>query len=285
MKKFYASVWGMLSATLLFAQQFCPNGTPAVRHITYQNGVCAVYVDKMIPNAPVTLFGPGLTVIPTVSGNLVTTDASGYACFVYPCGQFPLRVSTCSQSGCCSVLIPAAAPLPVKLTTFSGRMQQNGAVLLNWASDFELESYKYSIERSTDGYTYTEIGNLAAAGSSYKSISYSFTDNNFSGVAFYRLKMIDIDGRSELSKVVYVNSKGTGGKILKVFPNPFRSDVQLIGINTADINAGTIRVFNTTGQQVPYRMTGSNAITISEAAPAGVYIVRFKEQVFKLVKE
>lgn len=294
MKKIYLTS-GLVFIALLFtqknfAQAACPGPTPpVVRNYTYViNGqqVCAVYVENMMHNSPVTLFGPGLSVIPTVSGTPVTTDATGFACYIFPCNQTPVRVTTCNVQGCCSALVPAASILPVRLTKFTARLLNDNTVSLDWTTVAELNSNKYVVERSVDGKNFTAVGELAAAGNSASSLSYKFSDKlpAPSGY-FYRLNQVDIDGKNEYSKVVYVNSGKSKGTVTSVFPNPFQSDVQLVGITPADLNSKNVRVFNIAGQQVRYRISGANAIAIDDNNPKGIYILKVNEQTFKLVKQ
>ncbi len=293
MKKIYLSS-GLLFALVLFSQSLfaqaaCPGpNPPVVRHYTYViNGqqVCAVYVENMLPNSPVQLFGPGLVAIPTASGTPVSTDATGFACYIYPCDRVPVRVTSCNTPGCCSALVPAASLLPVRLTKFVGRLAADNVVSLDWATAAELNSNKYVIERSVDGKTFEKIGELGAAGNSATTISYQFTDKlPAAGAYFYRLKQIDIDEKFEYSKVVYVNSGKAKGTVTSVFPNPFQSDIQLVGISTADLNAKNVRLFNIAGQQVRYRIAGANAIAIDDNSPKGIYILKVNDQTFKLIK-
>jgi hypothetical protein len=124
-------------------------------------------------------------------------------------------------------------------------------------------------------------------------LNYGFNDEQGgNGTAYYRLKMVDIDGKSEYSTVVYVNNrKGASTEILSVFPNPFRSTIQLRGVNAGDVNRKNIRVFNSMGKEINYSVTGSNAITLDPSLPAGVYILKVQSQantqaqVYKLMKE
>ncbi len=293
MKKIYSFSWVI---TLLFfsltasSQSACPGpNPPVIKHVTYFiNGqqLCAVYVENMMPNSPVTLFGPNLSIIPTASGTSVSTDATGFACYIYPCNQTPIRITTCNIPGCCSSLVPAATILPVRLIRFSSRLLNDNTVSLDWTSVTELNSNKYVVERSSDGRNFEAVGTLTASGNSASAINYQFTDKlATSGAYFYRLNQVDIDNKKEYSKVVYVNSGKGSGRITSVFPNPFRQDVQLVGLTAGDLNSKNIRLFNTAGQQVNYRVSGANAIAIDESNPKGVYILKVKDQTYKLIKQ
>lgn len=293
MKKIYFSAWVsllVLCSNIAVAQNACPGpNPPVVKNLSYViNGqqICAVYVENMLPNAPVTLFGPNLTVIPTTSGTVATTDGTGFACHVYACNQVPVRVSTCNAQGCCTALVPAATILPVRLTKFTGRLLGDNTVSLDWTSVAELNSNNYVIERSVDGKNFTAVGSLKAAGNSARAVNYQFTDKlPANGAYFYRLNQVDIDDKSEYSKVVYINNGKTSGTVTSVFPNPFQSDIQLVGITTGELNSKNVRVYNIAGQQVNYRISGANAIAIDNTQPKGVYILKVKGQTYKLIKQ
>ena len=293
MKKIYLLSWVM--TLLLFslsanAQNFCPGpNPPVIRHISYfVNGheICAIYVENMIPNAPVTLFGSGLTLIPSASGTVVVTDASGFACYIYDCTKTPVRISSCDIPGCCSSPVPVRTILPVRLTRFNSRLLNDNSVSLDWTSVTELNSNKYVVERSSDGRNFEAVGTLNSAGNSARAINYQFTDKlSVPGAYFYRLNQVDIDGKNEYSKVVYVNSGKNSGRINSVFPNPFRQDIQIVGITAGELNSKNVRLFNAAGQQVGYRISGANAIAIDDNNPKGIYILKVKDQMYKLIKQ
>ena len=72
---------------------------------------------------------------------------------------------------------------------------------------------------------------------------------------------------------------------LSVFPNPFRSEVQLKGVTTSDVNRKNVKIYNAMGGEVAYRVIGGNSIVVDPSLPKGVYILRVKGQAFKLFKE
>jgi hypothetical protein len=179
-----------------------------------------------------------------------------------------------------------AASLPIKLSSFTGRLNTETEATIAWSSSLEENSFKYEVQRSADGKNFVTVGTVTAAGTSLQTVKYSYNDALPGiGAFYYRLKMIDQDGKSELSKVVYVNSKKGNGVVTKIFPNPFTSEVQLIGATSADLTPGNIKVFSVTGQLVKFNIVGANAIAIDVTAPKGLYIVKIKDQTFKLSKQ
>ena len=92
--------------------------------------------------------------------------------------------------------------LPVTLIDFRAN-KYNETVVLNWYATRETDFKSFDIERSIVGIHFTNAGlvkgqNLA---------NYSFTDNNLPDAknVFYRLKLIDIDGKFTYSKVVSIS--------------------------------------------------------------------------------
>ena len=287
MNKFYAhlllcSFLTISSSNLVFAQNACPAGpAPVASAVNADNAFCVVYVKNVWPDALVMVLDANLQ--PIGSGY---ADATGFASIEYPCGQTPYMVSSCvSGVGCCNVLVPPQAFLPMKLTGFTAHITRDNSVQLTWTSEIELSSFKYVVQKSNDAKTFTDIGDVKAAGNSDKLTRYSFSDINFNGgTSYFRLKQVDIDGKVEYSRVVYVNNKKSLLLVKSVAPNPFSSDIQLIGISSSEVISKHIRVYSAFGQTIGYRITGANSIAIDAGAPPGIYYLRVREQTFKLFK-
>ena len=106
--------------------------------------------------------------------------------------------------------------LPVTIIDFTG-IKLNASVLLKWYATYETNFKKYEIQRSTDGIVFTIIGTVTGQNLA----NYSFVDNKLpsANIIYYRLKMIDIDGKADLSKIVTIRSNQHLQDAL-VFPNP-----------------------------------------------------------------
>jgi len=226
------------------------------------------------------------------SDNKVAIQADGSASFIYNCATYGnalwadlVQVTNTSFIQCTAPVIQQTVT-PIKLTSFTGRLVTDNSVNLDWASAMEFNSYKYEVQRSADGRNFETVGTIDASGNSNTPVKYNFTDKvPLAGAYFYRLKQVDVDNFTEYSKVVYINSKKGAGIITRVFPNPFTSEIQLIGATSADMTPGNIKVFNITGQLVNFRIVGANAIAIDDSSPKGLYIIKVKEQQFKLLKQ
>jgi len=119
-------------------------------------------------------------------------------------------------------------PLPVRLRDFTAVRNSQGGVNLKWTTDLEQNTSHFNIERSVDGISFSSIGTVRSAGNSTSLRNYSFIDDGlFTSELFYRLKMVDLDGRFEYSptKKIRFNNRGLKFTLL---PNPGVGPVRLL---------------------------------------------------------
>lgn len=120
-----------------------------------------------------------------------------------------------------------SAVLPVTLLQFTAKPANNG-VLVNWTTAAEQNSIYFSVERSADGSNFTEIARVSAAGKSNRPISYqSFDANPLPGTSYYRLKQVDLDGKSMLSKVAVVHFTADSRFTMNLSPNPVSNFIKI----------------------------------------------------------
>ncbi len=113
--------------------------------------------------------------------------------------------------------------LPVTVTDFTAQ-KNNESVLLKWYATYETSFKKYEIERSVDGLIFYKIGEVAGRNLA----NYSFTDNNLpnANTVYYRLKMIDIDGKFNNSKTIALRIAANFSNAL-VYPNPTKGNLTI----------------------------------------------------------
>ncbi len=93
-----------------------------------------------------------------------------------------------------------ATPLPVQLTSFQAVLQNEYQAVLRWATASESNSDYFAVERSADGVGYYEVGRRPAAGASSLSRAYELRDPQpVAGLAYYRLRQVDKDGKLSYS--------------------------------------------------------------------------------------
>ena len=183
-----------------------------------------------------------------------------------------------------SPITVSANTLPITLISMTAK-EQMGDVLLNWITGSEINNDYFTIERSTNGYDFTEIGKIKGAGNSTHDILYSFTDENpLKGDNFYRLIQTDFDGVYKISTAIRVKlnqQRDSGNEILGISPVPF-SDHLKINYSLSDGGMIDFIIINSEGKIV--RSEKINAIegfsTFSfenlSILPKGIYFIIMK---------
>lgn len=153
--------------------------------------------------------------------------------------------ATFSNFSAFRVEVNPSGTLPVNITAVSAA-KANGKVVVSWKVANEMNVNRYVVERSTDGFTYAAIGSVDALGAS----SYNFTDATpADGKNLYRLRSVDRDNSSKVSKVVMVDFSSSV-KSLSVSPNPVVNGYFTIGFSNLRAGKVSVKLFNNNGQLV-----------------------------------
>ena len=163
--------------------------------------------------------------------------------------------------------------LPTIGLTISGK--NDGAInTINWQTIAETNIKEMLVQRSNNGIMFSDISQpFASKGNLNMGANYSFVDNNILPSAYYRIKVIDVDGKMSVSNTILLkNSKPN--KLFTVINNPAIDMIRLaIWINTPS----SIMLINSIGQTVENRsvnMGNGNVLTINSSKLAkGVYSV------------
>ena len=184
-----------------------------------------------------------------------------------------------------------ASTLPVRLLDFSGFNRSNFNEL-KWVVSQEHDLRNYELERSIDGIHYSRIATKTPNGSNNE-ITYSYNDPVLTGYSefYYRLKMVDNDGRETYSSVIFIRT--TSKTKISVTNNPFK-DMIALQYNISKDELLSISLFNVSRallKKVQYKATaGSGAYTLYGVGnnAKGIYFIRVEEgeyrQSFKLFK-
>jgi endonuclease I len=185
-----------------------------------------------------------------------------------PYVDHPEYVAQVWNNGCAGL-----SALPVTLRTFEAAFRNNISYL-DWRVEEEKELSHYEVQRSIDGKTFTKIGLIKSANAH----DYRFEDpmnTPLSNRYYYRLKMIDLDGSYDYSKVVSIEIT-TKKYFFTLFPNPASKEVKLkFGENinsTVKVNV-TDMLGKVWLQQNFTNTTELNTLNIN-SLPMGNYIVQ-----------
>ncbi len=179
-------------------------------------------------------------------------------------------------------IAPVGSPLPLVLTSFGGTCNNN-EILLHWQTQQEINTATFEIENSSDAIQWNVLASVAAAGNSAAVKNYQHkltaTEKNY-----YRLKMIDADGKFTYSKVITVNCNNNKWNV-KLYPNPATDRIEL-ALNNIKKDRVQIIIHNAAGQLVWQQMaviTNGNAKVIIPvtALGGGVYYLLVDDETNK----
>jgi hypothetical protein len=162
----------------------------------------------------------------------------------------------------------STTPLPITLTSLTAERIGN-QVNIEWTTATETNNDHFTIDKSSDGSEFFEIGKVAGAGNSTTPRSYNLIDPvALPGRSFYRLKQTDFDGRFTISKVVMIQYDASP----VIYPNPATREVNLDLDSNEPFAAAIV---NALGQQVDAKQTITNG-RVSwnvQGLPRGIYFI------------
>lgn len=176
--------------------------------------------------------------------------------------------------------------LPLQLTEFNGHIV-NADARLNWKTESEENTRSFIIERSIDGRYYTTAGSVDAANETGIH-QYTFTDKSVNqlGVSaiYYRLKQVDIDGKSTYSRILTLPVEVSGSRVV-CYPNPVISETN-ITITLQKAEKVQARLINNTGQVMQTLQwnlsAGSTSLPVNMSQLAkGLYFLEISGQSIK----
>jgi hypothetical protein len=247
-------------------------GTTADMTLTgYRNGVAVSGATKTIT---------GITNNPTWT----IFDVSGISAFnkvtEFRFTQAATSSAEISFTAIDEIDIAAPIPLPLTLDVFSGQWQDN-TVTLSWTTLQEQNTAWFEIQRTIDATDYQSVGKIPAAGNSEVPFHYEFIDNLLvlaSPKYYYRLKMIDLDGRFTYSPIISI-AIPAGAFHLTAYPNPLVSTTTLTATSNAQAD-GLLTVTDIYGRKILVRSVhlqqGTNKLSLPffGAFEKGIYQLR-----------
>jgi hypothetical protein len=155
--------------------------------------------------------------------------------------QFRLDDVTLTATG------PSCLSLPIDFSSLNV-VKQTTSTLLSFSTASERNNDFFAIERSNDGRTFEEIGQVKGAGTSQAPQYYTFTDKQpLPGKNYYRLRQVDFDGKVAYSAVVNVVFSQSGD--IRLAPSP-ATDLVLVQLDQPATEDGLWQVFDVAGRLV-----------------------------------
>ena len=188
-----------------------------------------------------------------------------------------------------SNVFPSTTLLPVKLISFTGTL--NGSTTnLNWVTESIQNFSHFEVERSTDGVNFTSIVNKNATGDLSSRATYVYGDNMTSFGAnyavYYRLKMIDLDGKFSYSNIILIRKDGKAITDIRVIPNPLiKGSIATIRFEASERATVNLNVLDMSGRTVLRQQNnveqGTNSVPLNNftTLQPGTYILQMNDGV------
>lgn len=168
---------------------------------------------------------------------------------------------------------PACALLPVSLMNFDVKTNSD-QLYCSWKTLSESSNSYFTIQESTNNFTYNDVYTTGGAGNSIIPINYSVILKRNQKDAYYRLTQTDFNGVSNtISNVIFV--PGDSGKNIAVYADEFSGSVIVFyeDLFTAD----RICIYSVVGTPVHCerpQTRSENRIELNPQLSFGIYFVR-----------
>lgn len=216
-------------------------------------------------------------------GTLVISGAQALACDNYLFAAVPGASLANARRFTIGSINITQTPLPVTLLSFTGFVHE-GDAHLKWSTVSESDNDYFTIERSSNGTLFAEIGQVDGSGTTSLRRDYVFTDDFIPyGKNYYRLRQTDFDGTSSYSEVIVLNNSTSLVKLIAV-PNPTTPSqsvrLRVTGDVSLDLGDAEVTVVDAAGRQVPTTQVSDGAgqllINFNPSQAAGIYIISLR---------
>jgi hypothetical protein len=251
-----------------------PATPPAYQIQLYPTGFVdypSTYTSYAIVKRPTN--GTGVNIFTRNIGSVDAPSLPGSGIFTP--GSYLQRGSTTPMNGFSEFAIAfSITPLPLTWLTFQGEALGNTA-RLKWTTAAETNNLGFTVQKSEDNRNFRNIG-FVDANATY---AYGFTDLQFTGPAYYRLRQNDTDGKFAYSKTISLSKDGCE-KDFVLYPNPATNQVFIDFPTEAAVS---LRIFTTQGAVL--LQTAGTPVQVQKAVqdalpglPPQLYIVQIVQQ-------
>ncbi len=158
----------------------------------------------------------------------VATDSFTYVLTVAGTYNYWCAIHTTNMQGVLNV----TGSLPVTLAGFDVVATSDSRALLNWKTLTEQNTEYFSVRKSYDGNSFTEIAKVTAAGNSSTQKNYSYIDGSVgktSKYIYYMIAITDKDGSEQFTDIkMFKNNTAVSKLIMQLSPNPVGSSDHLM---------------------------------------------------------
>ncbi len=171
-------------------------------------------------------------------------------------------------------------PLPVKLISFTGKLNSDKTVTLQWKVADQQDAQEFTVEESADGSSYRTLGTVTpGAGDTYSLVDAQVA----TGKNYYRLKTLELSGKIIYSNVIVINLKA--GIVISLYPNPVTDKLTIQQFGTIQNKKAILA--DQQGRVVQHiSLTNLQQTVNMERYAAGIYTLKLEDgTTYKIVKE
>jgi len=212
------------------------------------------------------------------TGDFTSVNTRIYKATIYNADTVRFNNVTLGNNEVFSLITFAAGALPVTWKSFTGTIV-SGGIALNWVVDNNEEGKTYEIEYSSDGKNFAKTGEVL----NQKNVqSYKFNYNTtVSGMHYFRIHQVDLNGQAYYSKVVKVLIKGNSAYTVRLLNNPVINSYAEFEVISTKRGKASIELLSFTGSKIASKQAsiiqGTNRIKIPmDRAAAGTYILKLQ---------
>src|ERR1700744_3472064 len=178
--------------------------------------------------------------------------------------------------------------LPVTLTSWSANLLPGNKALLKWTATDAINFDHFIVQRSTDNENYQDVNTIEAITGATQ--NYAYTDQfNYNGTVYYRLEMVDVDGKTSYSTIVSLPMQESVA--IRIYPTMVDNGQLFVQSPTA-ISQAHLELFDMKGQRLQVNdwssLEGRQQVSITGnqgRLTPGAYIVRLSDAQTVLAKQ
>lgn len=214
------------ASTAITAAYFDGNGTQAITPTgTYVSNTTEFSQYYHLPvNLPAGIYTVSYPSGLTAGHNALLNSANGSA---FALNQNIPNIATATAGTTNPTLLAVGSPtrlymsssnsaLPITVLSFTGVKTAAGN-LLGWTVADAKDFSHFDLQRHTDGSSFASIATLPYVNGTS---NYSYTDANATGINYYRLALVDLDGKLQYSGTVAIINNATGFAVGSIYPVP-----------------------------------------------------------------
>ena len=109
---------------------------------------------------------------------------------------------------------------------------------------------QFSLERSSNGQSFTSIGNLDASQEECNQNFYYYDSLPMPGINYYRLRITESNAAVHYSNIVVLNNAELSKNKLSIYPNPIHENLVQVSLQINQTTQGSFTVYDASGRRM-----------------------------------